>query len=159
VIFASGKVPAATTGTKQDACVGATGGLGHLHIQTIAVQGDFTRGTEVAGVETEIIVAPGKAEGVGKTPELPLCGGMEGAFGDGVMSDRLSKVERVRNFGHVGIPGADDGQSPAKRSLSFAGLVRFRPPSRSVLEFDCTRCVVVFRPFLLKMFILIESGY
>lgn len=147
MIFASGKVPAATTGAKQDACVGTTGGLGHLHIETIAVQGDVTRDTEVAGVETEIVVAPGKAEGVGKAPKLPLCGSMEGAFANGVMSDGFSKVERVRVFGHGAIPGADDGQSPAKRSLSFAGLARFRPLSCSVPEFGCTRCVVVFGLF------------
>jgi hypothetical protein len=66
VVFAVGKVLAAVAGAEQNAGVGAAGRLGYLHVKTIAVQGDFTRYAAAAGVETEIILAAGKAEGVRK---------------------------------------------------------------------------------------------
>jgi hypothetical protein len=108
--------------------------------------------------EAKFVLAAGEAKRVGKAPQLPLRGGMEGAFGALVMGDGLSKVESVGGFGHEEILGADGGQASAKRSLSSSGLTRFRPPCRFGLDCGCARRAV--RPgFSFENFIVIENEY
>jgi len=76
---------------------------------------------------------------------------MEGAFGVGVMGDGLSEVERVRNFGHGGIPGADDGLARRSALLPLLGSPVSGRPLALCWNFGCTRRAVGFRSLLLKM--------
>ena len=121
VVRTADKIFSALAGPKQNATVVAHRRLGDLHVEVIAVEGDFTGNGNAGLVGAEVVGTGLKTQRCRNTAELGFRTAVEEALGLSVVGDGLSKIEGIGldmwEAPRAGEPSNSPRRAPCSASL------------------------------------------